>query len=983
MSKTRVYELAREIGVDNKTLLARVRDEIPDVTVENHLTSLNPEDEERIRALFAKPREGEVVERRIRPTVIRRRAARGSEKRRAKAEPDPTPEPTEEAPAEAATPGEPAPSKEAEVVTPVAEAATPPAETAAETPRPKRRAAPKARIVRRAPKEAEPPAEVLEETPPDVAPVEVKQEEGEIPSDVSSPSAKADSAAAAEVSDPGAPRVAAEEGASAAEPTAGESPGERVEAGAPEEALSAEATPESMEDEGADLESDPRKPARRQGPLYADAEITARAPQTEGQRAKVLSRISIQPEPPRPERPRAPRRVGPPSGAPDPFPTPRPGPDGVLPPGAPLGPPPDKEPRRKRGKRVYDHRRDSGGPRSRFEGDAAGFARAGRKRRKQKGQRRPAQTTPQTVPKAAKRVVRMGEVITVGDFAQALSVKASEIITKLMELGVMATINQTFDFDTATIIAQEYDFTVESVAFEEKQYIEHEEDASEDLVSRAPVVTIMGHVDHGKTSLLDAIQNTRIVDKESGGITQHIGAYTVDLDGGRITFVDTPGHEAFTAMRARGAQVTDIVILVVAADDGIMPQTKEAINHARAANVPIVVAINKIDKDNADPERVRQTLTEFNLVPEEWGGENIFVDISAKEHKGIDRLLELLLLQAEMLELTANPDKRARGVVVESKLDPRRGPVATLLVQEGTLRPGDAVVCGAVHGRVRQMLDDRVQPIESAGPSTPVEVTGWADVLSASDIFDVVTDDKNARAVADYRAQKERETRLAASARPSLENLFGDIKAGELKELKIILKADAQGSIEAIRNALNNLSHEEVEIRVLHGAVGGISENDVNLASASAAIIVGFNVRPEANAKALAEQEHVDIKLYSIIYDAVEDIKAAVTGMLAPTKEEVIHGHAEVRELFQIPKTGTVAGVMVIDGKVVRGSAVRLVRDNVVIWEGKMSTLRRFKDDAKEVREGFECGIGLENYNDVKTGDVIESFEVQYKAATG
>jgi translation initiation factor IF-2 len=491
------------------------------------------------------------------------------------------------------------------------------------------------------------------------------------------------------------------------------------------------------------------------------------------------------------------------------------------------------------------------------------------------------------------------------------------------------------------------------------------------------VVTIMGHVDHGKTSLLDVIRKTRITETEAGGITQHIGAYHVSTERGEIAFLDTPGHEAFTAMRARGARVTDIVVLVVAADDGVMPQTVEAINHARAANVPIIVAVNKIDKPGADPDRVKRSLIERGLTPEEWGGDTIFVNVSAKQNTGIDQLLEMILLQAEVMELRANPDKLARGHVVEAKIDAGRGPVATVLVSEGTLRNGDAVVCGVHSGKIRAMLDDRGQSVESAGPSIPVEILGLSGVPMAGDEFVAVIDEKAARQISLHRMQKQRTRELAQTSRPSLESLFERMKEGELKDLNLILKADVHGSIEALSDALTKLSNEEVKVNVVHAATGAITESDVSLATVSEAIIIGFNVRPSPKVQALAGEENVDMRFYNVIYDVINDVKAAMTGLMASRFEERVLGSAEVREVFQIPKIGAIAGCYVTDGKIERGRSARLIRDGVVVYDGKNSSLRRFKDDVKEVQSGYECGIGIENFNDIKVGDRIEFYYLE------
>ncbi len=582
-----------------------------------------------------------------------------------------------------------------------------------------------------------------------------------------------------------------------------------------------------------------------------------------------------------------------------------------------------------------------------------------------------------TVPKPIKRIIRIAEVISVGDLAKRMGVKGAELIKKLMEIGVFVNINQFIDADVASLVATEFGYEVEKISLERQDLLERKEDRPEDLKPRPPVVTIMGHVDHGKTMLLDAIRKTNVVEGEAGGITQHIGAYDVQLENGHVVFIDTPGHEAFTAMRARGAMVTDIVVLVVAADDGVMPQTKEAIDHARAANVPIVVAINKIDKPNANPEKVKKELADYGLIPESWGGSTLFVEISAKQKVGIKELLELILLQAEMLELKANPNKPARGVIIEAKLDKGRGPVATVIIQEGTLKTGDSFVAGSHYGKVRAMFNDRGQKISQAGPSIPVEVIGFEDVPQAGDTLIVVPDERIAKQISLYRQEKIRQKELSKLSKVTLEELYEKIKKGEVKELNVIIKADVQGSIEAIKEALKRLSTDTLKINILHDAVGGITETDVNLASASNAIIIGFNVRPVSKAQALAEQEGVDIRTYNIIYDAITDIKKALEGMLEPTYKEHILGRAQVKQLFNIHKVGTVAGSVVINGKVVKGSNARILRDNVVIYNGRISSLKRFKDDVKDCQEGLECGIGIENFNDIKVGDIIESYEVE------
>ena len=587
-----------------------------------------------------------------------------------------------------------------------------------------------------------------------------------------------------------------------------------------------------------------------------------------------------------------------------------------------------------------------------------------------------------TVPKAIKRIIKISETITVGELAKRMGIKANDLIRALMKMGLMVTINNPLDVDTATLLATDFGYEIENVAVDLDVMLESVPDQPESLVKRPPVVTIMGHVDHGKTSLLDAIRETNVIAGEAGGITQHIGAYDVELNGRKITFLDTPGHEAFTAMRARGAKVTDIVILVVAADDGVMPQTREAVNHSKAAGVPIIVAVNKIDKPEAKPERVKQELMELGLVSSEWGGDTTMVEVSAKKRINLEELLEMVLLQADIMELKANPDKQARGTIVEAKLDRGRGPVATVLVQEGTLKVGDYFVAGVHSGRVRAMQNDRGEKVTGAGPSMPVEVIGFAGVPDAGDIFVSMIDEKQAKEIASQRMQKLRETELAKHSKLSLEQLYEKIQKGEVKDLNTIVKADVQGSVEAVSESLRKLTTDAIRLNVLHASVGAITETDVNLASASNAIILGFNVRPEVKAQALAEKEGVDIRLYNIIYDAVEDVKKAMEGLLEPTLREKHMGRAEIRETFSVPKVGMVAGCYVLDGKLQRNAQVRLLRDNVVIYTGKMSSLRRFKDDVKEVATGYECGIGLENYNDIKVGDIIEAFEIEKVAAT-
>ena len=583
-------------------------------------------------------------------------------------------------------------------------------------------------------------------------------------------------------------------------------------------------------------------------------------------------------------------------------------------------------------------------------------------------------------PIKIEKAVMTAEKITVRDLSERIGKPAGEIIKKLMMLGIIATINNELDYDTASLVASEFGVELElKLAETAEDALEKEDvdDAEEDLVPRPPVVTIMGHVDHGKTSLLDYIRKAHVTSTEAGGITQHIGAYTVDLDGRQITFLDTPGHEAFTSMRMRGAQATDIAVLVVAADDGVMPQTIEAISHAKAAGVQIIVAINKIDKVGANIERIKQQLTEYDLVCEEWGGDTIMVPVSAVTGEGVDQLLEMILLVAEVQDYRANPNRKARGIIIEARLDKGRGPVATVLVKNGTLRGSDTIVAGTAYGRVRAMVNDRGERVKEAGPSQPVEVIGFNDVPEAGDMISAVDDDKLSRQVAEERKDKLRRALIKDQQKTTLDDLFNQISAGQIKDLNLIIKADVQGSVEAVRQSLEKLSNDEVRVRTIHGGVGAITETDVMLASTANAIIIGFNVRPDNNAREMAEREKIDIRLYRVIYQAIEDVENAMKGMLAPKFKEVLLGHAQVRQTFKVSGVGTIAGSYVTDGKIARNAQIRLLRDNVVIHEGKIDSLKRFKDDAKEVNTGYECGIGIENYNDIKENDVIECFVME------
>jgi translation initiation factor IF-2 len=787
-----------------------------------------------------------------------------------------------------------------------------------------------------------------------------------------------------------AAEAAMEEAArTAAEPIEAETPAEAPsapEAAEAEAAAAAEAEAAHAETNGGVSAAKPAAPRKPEAPRRV--EVPAARGETgainltrgagggpsldDGQRGpKVLGKIDLRPKAPvRPAgplaRPGQPPRPGAPARYPSTAAT------GAMP-GAPMVPPGEAA---KPGARAIKKKKvvKKGTVDFTAEREMRGL-RVPKKRRALPGKEQ--RKTEITTPRASKRVVRITEGVTVGDLGRNMGVKAGDLIKKLMELGQMATLNQVLDADTATLLAGEFGYSVENVAFDVEQAIEEapEEEVGEAL-PRPPVVTVMGHVDHGKTSLLDAIRHTSVTEKEFGGITQHIGAYTVTARDRTITFVDTPGHEAFTSMRARGAKVTDIVVLVVAANEGVMPQTIEAINHARAAKVPIVVAINKIDLPDANIDRTKQRLTEQGLIAEDYGGDTIMVPVSARTGEGIEKLLEMLLLQADVMELKANPSRPARGAVVESQLDRGRGPVATVLIQEGTLHQGDPFVCGVSYGRVRAMLNHLGQRLTDAGPSTPVEIFGLSSVPEPGTAFTAVVEESKARQVAEYRRSKQREGELAKTSRISLEDLSQRMAAGEVKELKVIIKADVGGSVEALADALRRLSTDEVKLDVIHSSAGAISETDVTLASASKAVIVGFNIRPEPKAAALAEKEGVEIRLYTIIYEAIADIREAMEGLLAPTYREKTLGRAEVRKTFTVPGA-TIGGSMVVDGKVARTGRARLVRDGRVVWEGKIGSLRRFKDDVREVQAGYECGIGLENYNDLKPGDIIETFEME------
>ncbi len=930
MAKIRVYELARELNLKNKQLLDKIQE--LQIEVASHMSSLDDDAVARIKQSMFGQRQDDKKETRVRPTVIRRR-------RKA------APEPAEEAAEDEAAPAE-----------SLVEGAAPPAPTDDEVP------------------ESQGPAAV----PPPEAPA--------LEAAISPAASQAEPEPLAPAADSPAPLAAAEAEAPEAAPesdTPASSEPEPVEA-APAAEASPEASVATPVPEDAPMavsqgEPEAEAPAVPAPPSAEEAEKPRRPAKARTGRDMPAKIIRLPDRPVKPE-PRG-KEVEEPS-RPRPARTPRAATPAETPPAAAEARAEDA-PRKKKKKRVEEDadknffkKKISFRKKAVVEGEdlytAEGRGRKGRKGAKAKVP--PGQKPQITVAKAIKRRIKVDETIVLSELAKRMGLKANELIGKLMGMGVMTTVNQTIDFETAVLVANEFGYEVEKAAFEEEAILKVASDDPEQRLPRPPVVTIMGHVDHGKTSLLDAIRETHVTAGEAGGITQHIGAYHVATEKGQIVFLDTPGHEAFTAMRSRGAQLTDIVVLVVAADDGVMPQTVEAINHAKAAEVPIIVAVNKMDKPGADPERVMRQVAEIGLSPEEWGGDTIFVRVSAKKHTGISDILEMILLQAEMMDLRANPDKLATGHVVEAKLDAGRGAVATVLVQDGTLRTGDPVVCGVHYGKVRALIDDLGNPVDAAGPAIPVEILGLSGVPAAGDEMIALADEKDARQVSAHRQQKQRAKDLAKSSRLSLETLFEQMKEREVKELNIIIKADVHGSIEALGDALVKLSNEEVKINVIHAATGTITESDVSLATVSEAIIIGFNVRPNAKVQAMANEENVDLRFYNVIYNVIKDVQDAIVGMMESRFEEKLLGRAEVRQVFHVPKVGAIAGSYVTEGKIVRGERSRLVRDGVVLYEGKVGSLRRFKDDAKEVQAGYECGIGIENYNDIKTGDTIEVF---------
>jgi len=916
MAKQRVYELARELNMTNKTLLAKLQE--MDVEVKNHMSTLGDEEISKIKSnIYNDAEKTEAYEaKRVKPNVIRRRRKRASET---------SPAAETDKPDEADIPAQAEPSAEEEATPSVA------------------------------PEQQE------------TAPAEAEENEGGQTPEAGEPEAAQPLAASEE------PETSEVKDSEAAESDS--------QSGAAAETVETEPSEQA--------EPSPEEPEQAE-PEHAAKEASAKPKPKKKRKKETPAKIIQMPEPPLEAEPDAK-----PEGEaeqPPAWTEPAGKKEKPAEPQAKIPPKETESEARKKGRRKKPDETEKAKksanikPGSRRKeivvGDALydksfGRGKKGRKKGKQPTAHPSEQKTQMTTPKAIKRRIKVDDTIVIADLAKRMGIKANELIKTLMGMGMMVTVNQTIDFDTANLVAQEFNFEVERASFEEEAVLQTETDDPSAMMPRPPVVTIMGHVDHGKTSLLDVIRRTKVTEGEAGGITQHIGAYHVELDSGEIVFLDTPGHEAFTSMRARGAQVTDLVILVVAADDGVMPQTLEAIDHAQAAGVPIIVAVNKIDKNNAEPDRIKREIAEKGLVPEDWGGEAIFVNVSAKEQIGIDDLLEMIVLQSEVLELKANPNKLARGHTIESKMDTGRGPVATLLVQEGTLKTGDSVVCGMYYGKIRAMYNDRGQQVHSAGPSYPVEIVGLSGVPMAGDEFITLSAEKDAKQVSEHRLHKQRSKDLARSSRLSLDKLYEKMMEGEVKDLNLIIKADVQGSIEALKDSLTKLSTEEVKISVVHSAAGPIHESDVSLATVSNAIILGFNVRPSAKVVKMAEEENVDIRYYDVIYNAIKDIKDAMVGLMESKFEERVLGRAEVREVFHVPNIGTIAGCYVTDGKIQRGQKVRLVRDGIVTFDGKIGTLRRFKDDVKEVTHNYECGIRIENYNDIKVGDVLENYYLE------
>ena len=920
MAKLRVYELARELNLENKVLLEKM--EKMGIDVKSHMSSLDEAAIKQIKQeLFGKKTPDEIVEdKRIKPDVIRRR--------RKRVQPPVEPESSE-------IPDISTKEEDEEITAPAPEEE----------------------------KAGEKAAEVLEEKPEPAVP-----ETEEAP-----PTEKAGETQPEEIMAKAPP----------AEEAVEEAIDETVKAEAGVETKTA--TEEMPEAEKPDVSEEKPAPEEQKAEEKPAPKPVAKRKGKKGTPAKI---ISMPAEPVVPEKTEPPAKAAP--AANKKFAKKRPAPapaEPAMPGKLPEAAGKKKGRKKERPEDVFDDlkkvKKTKAAPKRKevVEGAALydksfGRSRKGRKKYKS-APSAGGQKTQITTPKAIKRRIKIDDTIVLADLGKRMGIKANELISKLMGLGMMVTVNQTIDFDTACLVATEFGFELEKATFEEDTIIKTETDSPDQLLQRPPVVTIMGHVDHGKTSLLDVIRRSKITELEAGGITQHIGAYHVKHETGDIVFLDTPGHEAFTAMRSRGAHVTDIVVLVVAADDGVMPQTIEAIDHAKAANVPIIVAVNKIDKAEAEPERIKRELAEKGLAPEDWGGDTIFVNVSAKQQIGIDDLLEMILLQTEVLELKANPNKPAHGHIIESRLDTGRGAVATVLIKEGTLHVGDPVVCGMYYGKIRIMYDDLGIQIKEAGPSIPVEIVGLSGVPDAGNELNVLADEKDAKQVSEHRMQKQRAKELARTSRMSLDKLYEKLMEGEVKDLNLIIKADVQGSIEALKDSLTKLSIDEVKISVIHSAVGPIRESDISLAAVSNAIILGFNVRPTAKVSLIAEEENVDIRYYDIIYNAIKDIKDAMVGMMDAKFEEKIMGEAEVRETFHVPSIGMIAGCYVTSGKIQRGSLVRLIRDGIVTYNGKIATLRRFKEDVKEVTQNYECGIHIDKYNDIKLGDIIECYHLE------
>jgi translation initiation factor IF-2 len=992
MAKLRVYELAKDLNMTNRALLNKIRE--LDIDVKSHMSSLEDSAVKQIKTnLFGKARQKTDLN--VRPSVIRRRKKKvvrepevemeASQKDTLEPEADlPDSQPrTVEKKSVADTPEAPpveddrAPADVKDTAGPVSKPAEPAKKTA---PVAKKKPSAPAKIIKPVKMGQDPEPPVKDRAPEPEPPKKSEQPTGQVamPEPLEPPAVQK-SPVAGEPADAAGKSIEEEEAEQASQVvTSEDGPVDKKETDPLKTDTNKEQVAQAESDE---LKSSKKKKKKRKSTpakivKKADPAVleNIRKIKAEEDKKEIASDKNVRSVPPGRANALSPDR-----------------PDSGLPfmPG-------EIDP----GSRKKDRRKDEGGADDGFEskrkkrkkksvveGEDLYRGRGKKKRGKKdsRGKKGGFQKTQITTPKAIKRRIKIDEAIELAELAKRMGIKANEMIVKLMAMGVMATVNQTIDFETAALVAAEFDFEVEKASFEEETLlqIEMENETKGRMIKSPPVVTIMGHVDHGKTSLLDVIRKSKITSGEAGGITQHIGAYNVETpNGGRITFLDTPGHAAFTAMRSRGAKVTDIVILVVAADDGVMPQTIEAINHSKAAGVPVVVAVNKMDKVGADPDRIMRELAEQGLLAEDWGGDVIFVKVSAKAGDGIDDLLEMVLLQSEVLELKANPDRNASGYVVESRLDTGRGAVATVLVKQGTLRDGDSIVCGLHSGRIRAMIDDLGNRIEEAGPSTPAEIVGLTGVPDAGDEFIAVGSDKDAKQIASHRMQKQRAKELAKKSRANLEKMFENLGTAETRELKLIVKADVQGSIEALNDSLKDLAKEEVDIKIIHSGVGTINESDVGLANVSDAIIIGFNVRPTPQIRKLAKDDNVDMRFYDIIYDVINDIKAALDGMMPSTFHEIIVGRAEVRDTFVVPKIGTIAGCHIAEGKVVRGKKVRLLREGVIKCDTQLSSLRRFKDDVKEVEQGYECGIGLAKYNDIKTGDIIECYEVEERKYT-